>query len=121
VAEPEFFQYVDERWTDIRRVRGVVEGHGYRVIVQGVMDVPPWPDTVMPAAELLGKLGIRSQWLQARFSGDAWQWSTMDYYLGKAPAMREQVLRYAWLERSRLPRFLKSFWAHHNYLLAVRT
>ena len=121
VAEPEFIQFVDEKWTDMRRVRGVVESRGYRVVEQGVMDVPPWPDTVMPVAELLRRLGIRSQRLQERFSGDSWQWSTMDYYLGRAPEMREQVLRYAWLERSRLPRALKALWAHHRYLLAERT
>jgi hypothetical protein len=121
VAEPEFFATVDERWTDIKRIRAAVESQGYRVLEQGVMDVPPWPDTVMPVAELLRRLGIRSQRLQRRFSGDSWQWSTMDYYLGRQPQLGEQVLRHAWLERSRLPRWLKGLWAHHRYVLAVNT
>ncbi|MGI6208095.1 MAG: class I SAM-dependent methyltransferase [Anaerolineae bacterium] len=120
VAEPEFFRGVDESWTDIGRVRRVLETCGYRVIERGVMDVPPWPDTVMPVAELLQRLGIRSERLQQRFSGDSWEWSTMDYYLGRQPDLRERVLRHAWLERSRLPAWLKGFWAHHRYLLAER-
>jgi len=120
VAEPEFFRTVDERWTDIARVRRVLEDQGYRIIERGVMDVPPWPDTVMPAAELLGKLGIRSRRLQERFRGDSWEWSTMDYYLGRKPELREQVMKHAWLERSPLPTWLKGLWAHHRYLLAER-
>ena len=119
VAEPEFFTTVDERWTDIGRIRATIEGQGYHVLEQGIMDVPPWPDTVMPMAELLQRLGIRWQWLQRRFSGNSWQWSTMGYYLGRQPQLAEQVLRHAWLERSRLPRWLKGLWAHHRYVLAV--
>lgn len=120
VAEPEFFRTVDESWTDIDKIRAVLEGQGWRIIERGVMDVPPWPDTVMPAAELLGKLGLCSRRLQSRFQGDSWQWSTMDYYMGFKPEMREQVMRHSWLERSPLPMALKGWWAHHRYLLAQR-
>ncbi|MBC7224486.1 MAG: class I SAM-dependent methyltransferase, partial [Anaerolineae bacterium] len=48
-----FFREVREEWTDMRRIRRVVEAARFRVVEQGVLDVPPWPDTVMPAAELL--------------------------------------------------------------------
>ncbi|MHB0876786.1 MAG: class I SAM-dependent methyltransferase [Anaerolineae bacterium] len=120
LVEKDFFRHVDERWTDINLVRGVIEKQGYRVIESGVMDMPPWPDTVMPVAELLPRLGIRSQRLQRRFSGSAWQWSTMEYYLGRQPGLRAEVMRHAWLERSPLPASLKGLWAHHRYLLAQR-
>jgi hypothetical protein len=82
--------------------------------------VPPWPDTVMPAAELLRRLGIRSEKLEDRFSGDGWQWSTMDYYLGRRPEFREMVDRYAFLERLPLPWRVKAVWAHHRYLLSSK-
>lgn len=120
LVEKDFFHQVDERWTDIRLVRRVIEKQGYHVIESGVMDVPPWPDTVMPVAELLPRLGIRSQRLQRRFSGDSWQWSTMEYYLGRQPQLRAEVMRYTWLERSPLPAGLKGLWAHHRYVLARR-
>ncbi|MBC7223914.1 MAG: hypothetical protein H5T59_06540 [Anaerolineae bacterium] len=84
-----------------------------------MLDVPPWPDTVMPAAELLRRLGIRSRRLEERFSGQSWTWSTMAYYLGQQPDLRERVMRYAFLDRARLPWQLKAIWAHHRYLLAV--
>jgi SAM-dependent methyltransferase len=114
-----FFQAVREEWADMRCIRRVVEAGGFRVVEQGVLDVPPWPDTVMPAAELLRRLGIRSQRLEQRFSGASWTWSTMAYYLGEEPDLRERVMRYAFLDRARLPWQVKALWAHHRYLLAV--
>ncbi|MGC8838711.1 MAG: class I SAM-dependent methyltransferase [Anaerolineae bacterium] len=119
VVDRPFFQHVREEWTDMSRIHQVVEASGFRVVEQGVLDVPPWPDTVMPAAELLRRLGIRSRRLEERFSGDSWTWSTMAYYLGEQPDLRERVMRYAFLERMRLPWQVKAVWAHHRYLLAV--
>ena len=119
LLQREFFERVAERWTDVQLIRSTLEGQGYRVVEEGFMDIPPWPDTVMPVAQLLRKLGIRSQRLQSRFSGDSWQWSAMDYYLGRQPDLRQRVLRHSWLERSSLPGWLKGLWAHHRYVLAM--
>ena len=99
VVEPEFVKEIDEKWTDIGMIRRQLEGLGVEILDQGVLDVPPWPDTVMPASELLGRLGIRSKKLQGRFQGEGWQWSTMDYYLGRQPDLYDRVMKYAWLER----------------------
>jgi SAM-dependent methyltransferase len=115
-----FFKTVNESWTDMGRIKAVLWAAGYRLADEGVLDVPPWPDTVMPAADLLPKLGIRSQALRSRFTGSGWQWSTMDYYLGRQPDLRDRVMRYAWLDHARLPWELKSVWAHHRYVLATR-
>ncbi len=115
-----FFREVDEGWADMGRIRRVLTGAGLRVIGQGVLDVPPWPDTVMPAAEVLRRLGIRFRWMEQRFTGDGWRWSTMAYYLGQQPELRARVLRYAWLDRARLPWQVKAVWAHHRWLLAER-
>ena len=120
VLEREFFDTVDVRWVRIGLIRRTLQEAGLRVIEQGVMDVPPWPDTVMPASEVLRRLGVRSRKLEQQFSGDQWQWSTMAYYLGEQPELRQRVMRYAWLDRARLPWWLKAVWAHHRYLLAQR-
>ncbi len=119
VLDREFFRHVDERWANMARVRRILEGAGVRIVEQGVLDVPPWPDTVMPASEVLQKLGIRSRALERRFSGEGWQWSTMAYYLGEEPDLYERVMKYAWLDRARLPWQVKAVWAHHRYLLGV--
>ena len=79
--------------------------------------MPPWPDTVMPATELLRRLGIRSRRLEGRFSGADWHWSTMEYYLGRQPDLHERVMKYAWLERLAVPWRIKQIWAHHRWVL----
>jgi SAM-dependent methyltransferase len=121
LLERDFVNHVDEQWADIGRVRRVLESAGVRIVRQGVLDVPPWPDTVMPAAEVLKRLGLRSKKLTGQFSGDAWQWSTMAYYLGRQPDLYDRVMRYAWLDRAPLPWRLKAIWAHHRYLVGVKT
>lgn len=120
VLERDFVDYVDEGWADIGRVRRVLEGAGLRIVRQGVLDVPPWPDTVMPASEVLQRLGIKSEKLEDQFSGDSWEWSTMAYYLGQQPDLYKRVMRYAWLDRARIPWRIKAVWAHHRYVVGVK-
>ena len=120
LLEPEFVRHVDESWADMRRIRAALQDAGARIVRQGVLDVPPWPDTVMPASEVLSRLGLRSGKLQERFSGDAWEWNTMSYYLGQQPDLRPRVMKYAFLDRAPLPWQLKAVWAHHRYLVAVK-
>ena len=117
VIDREFFATHDESWTDIGRIRRILEAAGLEIIEQGVLDVPPWPDTVMPANEVLKRLGIRSQQLEEQFTGEGWQWSTMAHYLGEQPELYDKVIRYAWLDHAPLPWQVKSVWAHHRYLL----
>ncbi|MER2598652.1 MAG: class I SAM-dependent methyltransferase [Caldilineales bacterium] len=117
-----FFREIGEReaWVDMGLIRSVLGDAGVTITAQGVLDVPPWPDTVMPATEVLQRLGIRSAKLQDQFSGEGWTWSTMAYYLGQQPELRAQVLRYAWLDHAPLPWQIKAIWAHHRYLLATK-
>jgi SAM-dependent methyltransferase len=117
VVEPEFVKEVNERWTDIGMIRRQLQSQGVQILGQGVLDVPPWPDTVMPASELLSRLGLRSKKLQGRFQGQGWQWSTMAYYLGQQPDLYERVMKFAWLDRARLPWRFKQVWAHHRWVL----
>ena len=101
------------------RIKRSLKAAGVKFIDEGVLDVPPWPDTVMPAAEVLKRLGIRSQKLNQQFTGEGWQWSTMAYYLGTQSELRERVMKYAWLDRVPLPWQLKTIWAHHRYVLGT--
>ena len=117
IIDRDFFRTHDESWTDIGRIRAILEAEGVEIIDQGVLDVPPWPDTVMPANEVLKRLGIRSRKLEEQFTGDGWQWSTMAYYLGQEPELYDRVIRYAWLDHARIPWQIKAVWAHHRYLL----
>ncbi len=117
LIDREFFLHHDERWTNIGLLRRILEEAGVEIIQQGVLDVPPWPDTVMPANEVLQRLGVRSAKLEEQFTGDDWQWSTMAYYLDEEPDLYDRVMKYAWLDHAPLPWQVKSVWAHHRYLL----
>lgn len=118
VLEKDFVRYVNESWANIGRVKNILRDWDCQILDEGVLDVPPWPDTVMPAAEVLKHLGIQSPEMHARFEGDGWQWSSMDYYLGKKPELKAQMERYAFLERAPIPWQIKSIWAHHRYVVA---
>ncbi|MBN1217515.1 MAG: class I SAM-dependent methyltransferase [Anaerolineae bacterium] len=117
VIDRDFFPTVDEKWVQMGRIKQVLKAAGVNFIDEGVLDVPPWPDTVMPAAEVLKRLGIKSKKLNRQFSGEGWTWSTMAYYLSEQPDLRERVMKYAWLDHAPLPWQLKTIWAHHRYVL----
>jgi SAM-dependent methyltransferase len=119
LIDRDFFDTVDERWVQMGRIKSVLRGVGVRFVDQGVLDVPPWPDTVMPAAEVLKRLGINSRRLEAQFSGDEWSWSTMAYYLDQEPDLYDRVIKYAWLDRASIAWQLKLVWAHHRYILGI--
>jgi SAM-dependent methyltransferase len=119
LIDRDFFDTIDERWVQMRRIKRVLRSVEVRFVDQGVLDVPPWPDTVMPAAEVLRRLGIKSKKLEAQFTGDGWTWSTMAYYLGQEPDLYDRVIKYAWLDRAPMPWQLKLVWAHHRYILGL--
>ncbi len=119
VVEPEFYRTIDERWVNTALIKRTLRGAGAQIIGEGVLDVPPWPDTVMPAADFLRKLGIRSERVTAQFQGEGWHWSTMDYYLGKRPELKARIDKYTFLEHLPVPWQLKLIWAHHHYVLAM--
>lgn len=117
LLERDFVNYVDERWADMGKIKKRLRDLGVEIVEEGVLDVPPWPDTVMPAAQVLHRLGIKSKRLDAKFSGSNWNWNTMDYYLGHRPELRAQIDKYTWLEHAPLPWQIKAVWAHHRYAL----
>jgi SAM-dependent methyltransferase len=117
LLERDFVNYVDESWADINRIKNVLRDEKINFIDEGVLDVPPWPDTVMPASQVLQRLGIKSKKLDAQFTGTGWNWSTMDYYLGRRPELKAMIDKYTFIENAPLPWQIKAIWAHHRYAL----
>lgn len=120
LLEPDFVDYVDERWANMTPIKQTLQTAGLVFVDEGVLDVPPWPDTVMPAAEVLKRLGLHNPNLTAKFSGDNWTWNTMAYYLNEQPDLRQRVMKYTWLEHAWLPWQIKAIWAHHRYVLGLK-
>ena len=119
VIDRDFFNTIDEQWVKMGKIKQTLKDTGLRFIDEGVLDVPPWPDTVMPAAEVLKRLGIKSKKLDDQFTGEGWTWNTMAYYLGQEPDLYDRVIKYAWLDHAPIPWRLKLIWAHHHYVLGT--
>ena len=117
LLERDFVNYVDEAWADIHRIKKVIRDSRLEIVDEGVLDMPPWPDTVMPASQVLKRLGVKSKKLDSQFTGAGWNWSTMDYYLGRRPELKAMIDRYTFLERAPIPWQIKAIWAHHRYVL----
>ncbi|MFH0859823.1 MAG: class I SAM-dependent methyltransferase [Candidatus Altiarchaeota archaeon] len=104
------FKSIYERWMDIDWIKKTFEENNVRTVEDGVFDIPPWPDTCMPVN---------------RFFGDkrksAWNWNIVDYYLKKDINLRDRIDRYKFIENSGIPEKVKSLWAHHRYVLGVKT
>lgn len=116
ILDKEFFNRVDETWIDIKKIISVLSAFDFSVIEQGVMDVPPWPDTCMPIGKILEKLKIRKNGSQKRGQG-SWNWDIMSYYLGKDLTLKQRVERFNFIERVSIPWQLKALWAHHRYVI----
>ncbi len=119
ILEHDFVNYVNESWANINRIKYVLRNASVKFIDEGVLDIPPWPDTVLPASQVLKQLGVRSKILNAKFSGSGWNWSMMDYYAGRRPELRAQIERYMFLEHAPIPWRIKAIWAHHRFVLGL--
>ena len=117
IVEPEFVKEIDERWTNIGMIRRKLEALGVEILEQGVLDTPPWPDTVMPAVRAPARLGIRSKKLEGRFHGRGVALVDDGLLPGQGLDLYKRVMKYAWLERWRLPWQLKQIWSHHRWVL----
>jgi len=104
-----FFKTHQMMWGRADLVRKHLYRSGARLVREGLLDCPPWPDTGLPVSRLLSPSdGKAIAW---------WRWSSLDYLLGKDPEQKKWVRRLGFLEDSNLPLFLKSMWAHHRFLI----
>ncbi len=116
LLEPAFFDTIHEKWTDIEQVNSFLSSMGLRHVEQGVLDVPPWPDTCLPIGKILEKLKLRSNKKNTRAASKSfWTWDIMEYYLGKNASLRSIIAKLSFFESLPVPWQLKTFWAHHRY------
>src|SRR3989344_2332422 len=83
---------------------------------RGVLDIPPWPDTCVPLRSILDKLNFGKMGNKKK-EERRWKWDIVSYYLGKDRTVKERVERFSFIERSKLPLWLKALWAHHRYII----
>lgn len=116
--DKDFFNNIDETWMDLKICKKIIEKKGFKIIDQGVLDIPPWPDTCMPIKELLNKLGINIT--PNKVSDNNWNWNIMAYFKGEDYSLKRKVDKYTIIERLPVPWQLKKIWAHHCYILCER-
>ena len=117
VIDPAFFHDVDERWARPGEVKAcLARTCGMEIIEEGVLDVPPWPDTAAPVGEVLRIFGMPDR-ARGRIVGKGWHWNSIDYYGRKSETFR-WLSRLTVLEDLPLPWRCKLLWAHHRYVLA---
>jgi len=116
VFDRNFFETVDEKWADIERISDILTSQGLDVKDRGVLDIPPWPDTCVPLRSILDKLNFVKMGNKKK-EERRWKWDIVSYYLGKDRTVKERVERFSFIERSKLPLWLKALWAHHRYII----
>ncbi len=115
LLDRDFFKLVNEKWADIKTIRSIMNSLGLKVKKEGVLDVPPWPDTCFPIGRVLDKFGRRNE--KVNEDKDLWRWDIMSYYKGKDLTLKEKVEKFSFIERLSIPWQIKALWAHHRYLL----
>ncbi len=116
ILDKEFFEGVDETWADIGKIVSMLASLDLKVKDQGVMDVPPWPDTCMPIGQMLEKLKIKKNRVR-KGPNSQWTWDIMSYYLGKDCTLKKKVERFSFIEKMSIPWQFKALWAHHRYVI----
>jgi len=115
--DKEFFNGVYEKWTDPKNIKTVLSEEDVKIIDEGVIDVPPFPDTCMPLGDLLKKIGFKSR---PKKNDKSWCWSTMEYYQGGDKFLPAKIAKYSFLEKLPLPWQTKIIWAHHRFILGKK-
>lgn len=108
----DFFGRVDEKWADMGLIRSLMASLGLEMKAQGVLDVPPWPDTCFPIGPYIRKI-----FGSGEGQADRWTWDIMRYYNGRDEGMKRKIDKFAFLERMAIPWWVKSVWAHHRFAI----
>jgi hypothetical protein len=116
LLDRKFFAGVDEKWVDTERISMALTSLGMKIKDQGILDIPPWPDTCFPIRKIFDKPSIKGNSKRDK-RNQFWTWDIMSYYLGRDQALKRKVERFSFLEKMWLPWQLKALWAHHQYLL----
>lgn len=92
-----------------------LEKQGFKLVDNGFIDCPPWPDTFMAKEDLAAKVGITLP----RTLKPQKPLTIMDWYRGGDPGMQRKIMRYTFVE-TWAPDWFKGLWAHHRWYLFLK-
>lgn len=121
VLDREFFRRIDESWINLDKITRHLKTKGMKVIDEGLIDIPFWPDTAFPVKDVFKRISKNSngngKGSGHKASQGIWNWDIMRYYKGDDPQLKSKIDKLSFLEKSSMPRQFKLFWAHHIYKL----
>jgi len=94
-----------------------LEKLGWKLMHDSLIDCPLWPDIGMSKEDFLKKLGL--SFLVKKDAVAKPPLTILDYYTGKAPDMKDRLLKLDLFERH-APILFKKIWAHHHYYLFLK-
>ncbi|HEX2192761.1 MAG TPA: NAD-dependent epimerase/dehydratase family protein [Acidimicrobiales bacterium] len=113
------FDDLNEEALDPTAIARAARAQGLTPVGEGLFDIPPFPDTSVPLANVLRlALGSRGKGDADAQQGGTWSWSILPYLRGQDPGLEERVERFVPFERH-LPSAVAPHLAHHRYDLFV--
>ncbi|NOX87883.1 MAG: class I SAM-dependent methyltransferase [Calditrichaeota bacterium] len=103
-----------------KRIIKKLDASDWKLKEKGYFDIPPWPDFPLKKEVLFDRLKL--SFLIKRFGNkknDSGRgMSILDYFSGERPKLKEEVLKFGFLEKAPFP--IRQLWAHHRYLIFTK-
>lgn len=100
------------KWMRFGGIKKIAGKLGLNVVDEGVIDVPPWPDTWDMPVRGFFKKGMKTV-------GGEWNWSSLTT-LKKGVEPPPSLVKIEKFENLPIPVFFKLFFAHHLYVLCEK-
>ncbi|MBI5410247.1 MAG: class I SAM-dependent methyltransferase [Nitrospirae bacterium] len=127
LIDRKFFDTVDESWINLDRITAHLKKQGMKIVEEGLIDIPFWPDTAIPVKNIFKRNIKKSTESDDNKSTETkkifdgfWNWDIMSYYMGNNPRLKDKMEKLSFLEKMPLPKKVKTFWAHHLYILCSK-
>ncbi len=102
-----------------QNIRPILKRLNWKVLWEGFLDIPPWPDIAMKKEDLFRKTGLNFLIRQTAESEENNQRTCIvDYFNGSNPRLEKDILKYDYLEKAPAP--IKQLWGHHRYFIFVK-
>ena len=91
---------------------------GFKLIRNGYLDIPPWPDIAMKKEDMFKKVGLGFLVKDSSNENTFEKKCIVDHFSGKDPNLENEILKYSFLEKVPFP--IKQIWGHHRYFIFAR-
>ena len=99
-------------------IKTLFNDQGWQTWKSGYLDIPPWPDIAMKKEDLFPKIGLGFLLKKEEPGESGERTCIVDYFNGKRPALEEEILKFAFMEKAPSP--IKQVWAHHRWFIFTK-